>query len=177
MRRGAGLGFGAGSAWTARQALKARVARIAPIAAVACLACAAGAGARACELRAYEHRTGREVLRAPMAAGAAAEMRVSFVHSVLATPVEDRYLWREGAWVLVEERFEGEGYGLPHAAGPGERLERTASGWRLVLERPVAPLVVRPLLAQRMQLTLDGGRSWLLGALSAQAVELRAEGC
>ncbi|MBL8340248.1 MAG: DUF1850 domain-containing protein [Rubrivivax sp.] len=147
-------------------------------AAAAVLACGAAAGsAQACELRAFEHRSGREVLRAPLAAGAAPELRVSFVHSVLATPVEDRYLWRDGAWLLVEERFQGEGYGLPHAAGPGERLERTESGWRLVLERPVVPLVVRPLLAQRMSLTLDGGRSWLLGVLTAHAVELRAEGC
>lgn len=136
---------------------------------------------RACELRATEHRSGREVLRVPFGGidptAAVPELRVSFVHSVLGTPVEDRYLWRAGTWVLVEERFEGEGYGLPHTAGPGERLERTPHGWRLMLARPIAPLVVRPLLAQRMRITLDGGRNWLLGTLSAQALELRAEGC
>lgn len=145
--------------------------------------------AAACELRAFEHRSGREVLRAPLGAAAAAsaalpsstpavpELRVSFVHSVLGTPVEDRYQWRAGTWVLVEERFEGEGYGLPYAAGKGERLERTAGGWLLRLQRPIEPLVVRPLLAQRMRVSLDDGRSWLLGELSAQAVLLRAVGC
>lgn len=140
------------------------------------LALIAGEAMAACELRATEHRTGRELLRAAMPASATPEMRISFVHSVLGTPVEDRYAWRDGQWVLVEERFEGEGYGLPHAAGEGERLERTAAGWRLVLARTIEPLVVRPLLAQRMRLTLDGGRSWLLGELSTQAVELRLEG-
>ena len=133
--------------------------------------------AAACELRAQEHRSGREVLRASLAASSVPELRVTFVHSVLGTAVEDRYLWRSGTWVLVEERFEGEGYGLPHAAGSGERLERTATGWRLHLERKVEPLVIRPLLAQRMRLTLDDGRTWLLGELSTQAVELRTEGC
>jgi len=136
-----------------------------------------GTAVAACELRAQEHRTGREVLRAALAGAGVPEMRVSFVHSVLGTPVEDRYQWRAGTWVLVEERFEGEGYGLPHTAGSGERMERTAAGWRLHLERRVEPLVVRPLLAQRMRLTLDDGRTWLLGHLTTQAVELRAEGC
>lgn len=137
--------------------------------------------ATACELLAKEHRTGREVLRASLASGVSAqgvpELRVSFVHSVIGTPVEDRYQWRAGTWVLVEERFDGEGYGLPHAAEPGERLERTPEGWRLHLARPVEPLVVRPLLAQRMRLTLDDGRTWLLGQLSTQSLELRLQGC
>jgi hypothetical protein len=150
-------------------------------AATVALLCAA-AQAAACELRAQEHRSGRELLRAPLVGSGAGTgdvpgLRVSFVHSVLGTPVEDRYQWHEGTWVLVEERFEGEGYGLPHAAGPGERLERTAEGWRLRLARPVQPLVVRPLLAQRMRLTLDDGRTWLLGQLTTQAVELRTVGC
>ena len=35
------------------------------------------------------------------------------------------------------------GYGLPYAAGPGEQLERAGAGWRLQLDRPVQPLVVR----------------------------------
>ena len=137
----------------------------------------ASSAAGACELRAQEHRSGRELLRASLAGAGVPEMRVSFVHSVLGTPVEDRYQWRAGNWVLVEERFEGQGYGLPHAAAAGERLERTPEGWRLHLERPVEPLVVRPLLAQRMRLTLDDGRTWLLGQLTTQAVELRAVGC
>ena len=137
--------------------------------------------ATACELLAKEHRSGREVLRAPLAGGVSAQgvlgLRLSFVHSVLGTPVEDSYQWRAGTWVLVEERFEGEGYGLPHVAEAGERLERTPEGWRLHLARPVEPLVVRPLLAQRMRLTLDDGRTWLLGHLSTQSLELRLLGC
>lgn len=140
-------------------------------------AVSAASVASACELRAQEHRTGRELLRASLGGGGVPQLRVSFVHSVLGTPVEDRYQWRAGTWVLVEENFEGEGYGLPHGAGSGERLERTASGWRLNLERPIEPLVVRPLLAQRMRLSLDDGRTWLLGHLTTQSVELRAEGC
>lgn len=144
---------------------------------MALAALAAAGPAAACELRAQEHRSGREVLRAPLGGQGVPELRVSFVHSVLATPVEDRYQWRAGSWVLVEERFEGEGYGLPHAAEAGERLERTADGWRLHLARPVEPLVVRPLLAQRMRLTLDDGRTWLLGHLTTRSVELRIEGC
>lgn len=148
-------------------------------------ACAAAAllgafgPAAACELRAQEHRSGREVLRAPMPGGGTGvpELRVSFVHSVLGTPVEDRYQWRTGTWVLVEERFEGEGYGLPHVAGEGERLERTPEGWRLHLARSVEPLVVRPLLTQRMRLTLDDGRTWLLGQLTTQPLDLRLHGC
>ncbi|MCW5635979.1 MAG: DUF1850 domain-containing protein [Rubrivivax sp.] len=139
---------------------------------------ASGAPAAACELVALEHRSGREVLRVPLAAASEApELRLGFVHSVLGTPVEDRYRWHRGAWLLVEERFEGQGYGLPHAAGPGERLERTPTGWRLQLARTVHPIVVRPLPAQRMRLALADGRTWLLGGLTTQAVELRAEGC
>lgn len=149
-----------------------RAAAVVSIAAM--LGCSATA---ACELRAREHRSGREVLHAPLAGAGVPEMRVSFVHSVLGTPVEDRYQWRAGTWVLVEERFEGEGYGLPHAAGAGERMERTPEGWRLHLARPVQPLVVRPLLAQRMRLTLDDGRTWLLGELTTQSLELRLHGC
>jgi hypothetical protein len=50
-----------------------------------------------------------------------------FEHSVLGTPVEDRYRFTPRGWrALVEERFDGEGYGLPHAAGPGERCSATA---------------------------------------------------
>ena len=147
------------------------------MAAAASVALAAPAPAAACELRAQEHRTGREVLRASLVTSGLPELRVSFVHSVLGTAVEDRYQWRDHTWVLIEERFEGEGYGLPHAAGSGERMERTATGWRLQLERPVTPLVIRPLLAQRMRLTLDDGRTWLLGELSTQSLELRTVGC
>jgi hypothetical protein len=81
--------------------------------------------------------------------------------------------------VLVEEEFEGEGYGLPVAAGPGERLERlgpAGARQRLVLQRAVDPLVVRALPAQGMRLLLPGG-ALPLAALGAAAVEIRAEGC
>ena len=157
-----------------------RAARRAALLASVALLGAVGA-ATACELLAKEFRSGREVLRAPLAGGMSAQgvpgLRLSFVHSVLGTPVEDHYQWRAGTWVLVEERFEGEGYGLPHVAEAGERLERTPEGWRLHLARPVEPLVVRPLLAQRMRLTLDDGRTWLLGQLTTQSLELRLLGC
>ena len=164
---------GCGAAVVAKRAACATVA-------AAALLGAAGA-ATGCELLVKEHRTGRGVLRASLAGGlptqGVPELRVSFVHSVIGTPVEDRYQWRAGTWVLVEERFDGEGYGLPHAAEAGERLERTPDGWRLHLARPVEPLVVRPLLAQRMRLTLDDGRTWLLGHLSTQSLELRVLSC
>lgn len=148
--------------------------------ALAWLAGAAPAAAAACELIVTEHRSGRELLRVPLSpavAASAPELRLSFIHSVLGTPVHDRYRWQGGRWLLVEEQFEGEGYGLPYAASPGEQLERHGSGWRLRLQRPVEPLVVRPLPAQGMRLTLQGGRTWRLADLAAQAVQLHAAGC
>ncbi len=146
------------------------------------LACAAASGpagageaaAAACELVMTEHRSARPLVRTAMPSRA---LHLSFVHSVLGTPVEDRYVWRAGAWHLVEERFEGQGYGLPHAAGPGERLEHDGAVSRLLLDRRVEPLLVRPLPAQRMRVRLDDGRQWLLGELAAGAVEIRAAGC
>lgn len=133
------------------------------------------AHALACELQVLEHRSGRALLSAPLPQ---ATITLGFTHSVLGTAVRDRYAWREGRWWLVEERFEGEGYGLPHAAQPGETLERDGDGWRLRLNREVHPLVVRPLPAQRMRVELDDGRAWPLGSLSTtQAVELRAVSC
>jgi hypothetical protein len=66
--------------------------------------------------------------------------------------VEDHYRFRPGTdgWRahLVAERFQGDGYGLPHTAGPGERLRRDGSGWRLETDRLVHPLVVRALADQ-----------------------------
>ena len=125
-----------------------------------------------CELVLSEHRSERELLRVPLAQ---AGVRIAFEHSVLGTTVTDRYEFRPHA-VLVEERFDGSGYGLPHAAAPGERLTQDGSGSRLELQRIVHPLVVRPLPAQRMRLLLDVG-PMLLGELSSQAIELRAIGC
>jgi hypothetical protein len=125
-----------------------------------------------CELVLSEHRSQRELLRVPLAQ---ASVRIAFEHSVLGTTVVDRYEFRPHA-VLVEERFDGSGYGLPHVAAPGERLTHDVTGSRLELQRIVHPLVVRPLPAQHMRLMLDAG-AVLLGALSSQAIELRAVGC
>jgi hypothetical protein len=110
--------------------------------------------------------------------------RVAFTHSVLGTPVEDRYVFRPGAagWqaVLVEERWQGEGYGLPIAAAPGEALERDGAGWRLRLARVVDPLVVLTLPSQRMRVLVDGQPPLLLGSLGPPppaSVAMHAEGC
>jgi hypothetical protein len=134
----------------------------------------AGAAAHACEAVLREHRSGVELLRLPLEA-AAPELRIAFEHSVLGTTVVDRYRFTPMPR-LVEERFSGEGYGLPHAAGPGERLERDGAGWRLVLDRAVNPLVVRPLPQQRMRIVL-AGRELVLASLGARAVEITALGC
>lgn len=139
-----------------------------------------GGVASACELVLTEHRSGRELARLPLAANSPSA-QVAFTHSVLGTPVLDRYVWRSdgGAWRahLVEERFEGEGYGLPNAAGPGETLTRHGKGWRLQLDRLVHPLVVRPLPSQGTRLIIDQRPPLLLGSLSDAAIEMRAENC
>ena len=140
-----------------------------------------GVGAApACELVLAEHRSGRELLRLPFEAGVA-QAEIAFTHSVLGTPVADRYVWRRDgdAWRahLVEERFEGEGYGLPHAPGPGETLLRDGSGWHLVLDRVVDPLVVLPLPAQRMRVRVGDRAPLLIGTLSSASISLKAENC
>ncbi len=147
---------------------------IPPGAAVAALVASAIGPASACELSLLEHRSGRELLRV---ARAEPRLSVAFTHSVLGTPVEDRYVWRGGAWRLVEERFEGQGYGLPHAAGAGERLERDGEVWRLQLDRAVQPLLIRAPAAAQMRLVLDDGRSWPLTGLAAGAIDVRALAC
>ena len=136
--------------------------------------------AAACELVLSEHRSGRELMRLPLD-GPAPSARIAFTHSVLGTPVADRYVWRhdEPGWRahLVEERFEGDGYGLPNAAGPGETLLREGAGWRLALDRVVDPLVVLPLPAQHMRVTVGRGEPVLLGSLTAASVLFRVSGC
>jgi hypothetical protein len=141
------------------------------------------AGVSACTLVLADHRSGHLLARVPLDP-AAPGLRVAFTHSVLGTPVEDRYVFRPGpeGWqaVLVEERWQGEGYGLPIAAGPGETLERDGEGWRLTLQRPVHPLVVRSLPSQRMRVIVDGRPPMLLGALKTPAprsVAMRVDGC
>ena len=147
----------------------------AAIGAAALLATSAHATTAAvCTLVLREHRSEQLLLRAPWPQR---ELRVDFVHSVLGTPVEDVYRWREGAWHLVEERFEGQGYGLPHNAAAGERLITEGAHTRLLLNRRVMPLVIRPLPAQGMRVSLSDGRHWRLGDLSAQAIELSTEDC
>jgi hypothetical protein len=127
-----------------------------------------------CTLLLAEHRSERELLRVGWPERS---LRVSFVHSVLGTPVQDFYVWRDHAWVLVEERFEGQGYGLPHTAAAGERWAQDGPTTRLLLNRNVMPLVIRPLPSQDMRVQLDDGRQWRLADLSTQAIELQARGC
>ena len=127
-----------------------------------------------CELRLSEHRSGRELARLPLDPSSP-EIRIAFEHSVLGTTVIDRYLFTPRP-VLVEEEFEGEGYGLPAAPGPGERLERVGNRQRLSLQRPVDPLVVRASVATRMRLLRPEG-DLLLAHLGALSVALEAAGC
>jgi hypothetical protein len=103
------------------------------------------------------------------------EIRIAFEHSVLGTTVIDRYRFMPDA-VLVEEEFEGEGYGLPAAPGPGERLERVGSRQRLTLSRAVDPLVVRPAGSARTRVLLPGG-DVVLASLGAPSVAFDAVGC
>lgn len=152
---------------------------VAAFIATACVAAVLGAVvvgnvAAACELRLTDHRSGRALVTLPLDAGVP-ELRVAFQHSVLGTTVIDRYRFSPHA-VLVEEEFEGEGYGLPHAAGPGERLERVGHRMRLSLARVVDPLVIRALPAQRMRLLLPD-RELLLGTLEAASILFTAHGC
>ena len=128
----------------------------------------------ACELVLTEHRSGTLLQVLPLDASTP-ELRIAFEHSVLGTTVVDRYRFTPSAR-LVEERFDGQGYGLPHTAGPGESLQRSGTGWRLLTDRAVHPLVVRPLPQQRMRLQL-GEREWLLADFSSQAIELTTRGC
>lgn len=137
---------------------------------VVCLA----APAAACELVLREQRGGHELWRGALDANAP-QLTLSFTHSVLGTPVQDHYRWLQGRWVLTQERFEGHGYGLPHRAGPGERLERDGEGWRLQLQREVHPLVVRPV--QQMRLLRPGDEPLLLASLSRHGIELQARAC
>ena len=130
-----------------------------------------------CTLLAHEHRSGLQLLHLLLPHGAAPQLQLAFTHSVLGTPVQDHYTWSAGAWQLTEERFEGDGYGLPHAAVVGETLQRFGAGSRLLLSRTVAPLVVRPLPELHMRLLLPDGRQWLLGSLSSQAIELTISQC
>jgi hypothetical protein len=145
-------------------------------AAVACTLLAASPAAFGCELVLSEHRSERPLARLALDHHRPAA-RIAFTHSVLGTPVVDHYEWRRdaGRWRahLVQEYFEGDGYGLPHAAAPGETLERAGAGWRLHMD----PLVVLPLPAQSMRVLVGDQPALLLGPLSPRSIELRALGC
>ena len=131
----------------------------------------------ACDLVLSEHRTGVELKRIPLpGSGRAPVVSIAFEHSVLGTTVIDRYEFRPRAW-LIEERFDGEGYGLPYAAQAGEKLERTGDGWKLTLERRVDPLVVRPLQAQNMRLIVGSMVVPLASVSQRHPIEFTAMGC
>jgi hypothetical protein len=149
-------------------------------AAVACALLAAVPVTRACELVLTEHRSERPLARLALDPVRPAA-RVAFTHSVLGTPVVDYYEWRvhAGQWRahMVQEHFEGDGYGLPNAAGPGETMVREGDGWRLFLDRVVHPLVVLPLPSQSMRVLIGNRPALLLGSLSKRSIEFRAHDC
>jgi len=134
----------------------------------------------ACSLVLTEHRTDHEVLRWP-ATQQPVQFVVSFVHSVLQTPVADKYEFRHhnGRWqsYLIEETFQGQGYGLPYGAtSPGETFERTPDGWRLSMNRLIDPLVQLPLPSQKVRLTM-GAKTILLADLSRQSMRIELQNC
>lgn len=140
-----------------------------------------------CELVFREYRSGKELARRALDA-ADPRMTVAFTHSVLGTPVADFYEWRSGKdarpgdqgglrAVLVEERFEGEGYGLPHTPEPGQSLVRVGDGWRLLLQREVDPLVILPLPEQRMRVIVGYDAPVFLGDLGTRAIHLHTHAC
>jgi hypothetical protein len=96
---------------------------------------------------------------------------LAFEHSVLHTTVQDDYQLQgsSGAFLLLAERFSGEGYGLPHTAAEGETLTQQGNQRQLNLRRVVSPLVVRPLAAERMRL-LVGGQSLALSDISNKPI-------
>ncbi len=139
-----------------------------------CALLLAASSASACQLMLSEHRSGRELARLPLDA-VRPTATVSFTHSVLGTPVADRYEWRGGQAHLLEERFEGDGYGLPNAAGPGETMTRDGDGWRLSLDRIVHPLVLLPV--QGMRISIGDRPPVVLRSFSSKSVELRVLAC
>lgn len=140
-------------------------------------------GVGACELVLAGSRSARELARLPLHANPPSA-RIEFIHSVLGSQVSDHYVWRMdgGQWRahLIEERFEGQGYGLPHQAGPGETLTREGEVWRLRLDRLVHPLQAMPLPAQRTRLLVEDRPPIYLGALGGvggESIQIRVERC
>jgi hypothetical protein len=137
--------------------------------------------ATGCELVLSEHRSERVLTRLALDPQRPAA-RIAFTHSVLNTPVVDYYEWRAdgaGQWRahIVQEHYEGDGYGLPNAAAAGERMERDGDGWRLYLDRIVHPLVVLPLPSQSMRVLIGTRAPVLLGSLSNKSINMQAENC
>lgn len=134
----------------------------------------------ACELTLTEHRSGIEVLSLPVKERPI-RFSVSFVHSVLQTPVEDFYeaRYQDGRWkmYLVKELHQGQGYGLPYAAtASGESYVHTDKGWLLTMNRLVDPLVQLPLPSQRITLHFQN-KSVLLGSLSKYSMRIEVRDC
>jgi hypothetical protein len=147
---------------------------------LACALLVAAPAAIGCTLVLTEHRSARPLARLALDPDRPAA-RIAFTHSVLGTPVVDHYEWRvhDGTWRahLVQEHFEGDGYGLPYAAAPGETMTREGNGWRLHMDRLVHPLVALPLPSQSMRVLIGDRPALLLGSLSQRSIELRAVDC
>ncbi len=136
----------------------------------------------ACELLVAEHRS-EQPLHSFALDPLQPEFAIAFEHSVLGTPVVDTYRVRvdhgEHRIWLVQERFQGQGYGLPYTAGPQETLQKLGEDWLLTLNRVVDPLVIRPLPVAAMRLKV-GENTWLLADLAGNtstALVLTARGC
>lgn len=138
-----------------------------------------------CRLGLVEHRSDRPLAVVETRSGPFFE--IAFEHSVLGTTVIDRYVvvaepagggpaaGEHGgfAFVLVEERFSGVGYGLPEVAGG---VAEPGGVQRLRLARRVEPLLVRPSAEQRTRL-LTGATDLLLAGLTRQAIQFRVLDC
>lgn len=95
------------------------------------------------------------------------------------TEVVDRYELRNGRVVLVEESFEGEGYGLPSSLQPGEHISVQGDRTTLHTVRDVTPLAVRASHAQRTAVHVDAphARTLILAELGEIGVRFDPSGC
>ncbi len=150
-------------------------------ASLACALLLVASSAIGCALELTEHRSARPLAHLALDPRQPAA-RIAFTHSVLGTPVVDHYAWHRGPagqWRahLVQEHFEGDGYGLPNAAASGETMVREGNGWRLFMDRVVDPLVVLPLPSQSMRVLIADHPAVWLGSLSNRSIEFRAIDC
>lgn len=133
-----------------------------------------------CYLTLKEHRSDQLLAQWKMPDGPV-RFSVEFIHSVLNTPVQDIYEMRahHGQWRahLVQEVFQGQGYGLPYAAtDSSETMIRDGETWRLTLDRVIDPFIQLPLPSQ--EITLVWGDSRVrLGDLSDRSVRITLQGC